>query len=576
MRNILHIFFSEKDVHPWAVLGCLLAASLIEGISVTALLPLLSLATGADGSGDGSSAAFLVVEQVLSVLGLSASLANLVLFVVAGVAIKASLTFAAMVYVGSAVAEVATSLRTRLVEALLNARWSYFVAKPTGRILNTLSVDATRAGQAYLAAAIFLAHALKTGVYLVVAFVISWRLALAAVIIGGTISLGLNALVRMAKRAGRRQTDRTADLLTYFTDTLNSVKPLKAMARQESFAALLHRKIGALRKALRKQVISRELLRNASEVMFVVALGAGFLAAVHVWQVGVLQLLVTGLILERTVTNVRKMQAQLQEASILESAHMATRALISDTEAARERASGTRTPMLERGCRFERVSFCHGRQVILKRASFELPARSLSVLIGPSGAGKTTLADLLIGFYEPDQGRILIDDVPLADLDMRRWRAEIGYVAQDLILLHDTVFANLTLGDPCVDESQAREVLEIAGAWDFVAALPEGLMTGVGEKGIRFSGGQRQRIALARALISRPRLLILDEVTSALDPQTERELWQRIAGLTDRMTILAIGHRPVFLEVADQILHLDRGRLRQIPPAQAGAAVAAT
>lgn len=572
MRSILHIFFSEKAVRPWAVLGCLLAASLIEGISVTALLPLLSLATGTGSSSDGSGAAFLVIEQVLAVLGLSANLVNLVVFVVAGIAVKATLTFAAMFYVGSAVAEVATNLRTRLVEALLNARWSYFVAKPTGRILNTLSIDATRAGQAYLAAANFLAHALKTGVYLVVAFVISWRLALAAVIIGGAISLGLNTLVRMAKRAGRRQTDRTSDLLIYFTDTLNSVKPLKAMARQESFAALLHRKIGALRKALRKQVISRELLRNAGEVMFVVALGAGFLAAVHVWRVGVLQLLVTALILERTVTNVRKMQAQLQEASILESAHIATRALIAETEAARERACGTRAPTFNRGCRFEQVSFNHGRQVILKRATFDLPAHSFSVLIGPSGAGKTTLADLLLGFYQPNEGLVLIDDVPLADLDMRLWRAGIGYVAQDLVLLHDSVLANLALGDPHVDEAQVREVLEIAGAWDFVAALPDGLMTGVGEKGIRLSGGQRQRIALARALISRPRLLILDEVTSALDPQTERELCRQIAGLTDRMTILAIGHRPVFLDVADQILHLDRGRLRQVSPAQAQAA----
>jgi len=561
MPTILRIFFGEKAVHPWMVLGCLLVASLFEGVSVAALLPLLSLAT--DSAAD--SAAFVLVERLLATLGLSAGLGNLVGLVIAGIILKAAIAIGVMYYVATAVADVATSLRTRLVQALLDVRWGYFVTKPVGRIINTLSVDATRAAQAYLAAATFLAQALKMAVYLAVAFVVSWQLALAAVIVGGTIALALDSLVRMAKRAGRRQTERTSDLVTYLTDTLNSVKPLKAMARQTAFAALVQHKIGSLRKALRKQVISKELLRNLTEVLFALMLGAGFLAAVGLLQVEILELMVVGLILGRAVGTVRQMQGQLQRAAILESAHLATRALIEEAGAARETTAAGRTPTFERGLRLERVTFAHGPQVVLDDVSFALPAGSLTVLMGPSGVGKSTVADLILGLYEPQAGRILVDDVALSELDLRQWRASIGYVPQDLVLLHDTILTNVTLGDPRLGETEAREALELAGAWDFVSGLPDGLATGVGEKGVRFSGGQRQRIALARALVSKPGLLILDEVTSALDPRTEQELCARIAGLAGSMTIVAITHRPAFLDAADQLLRLEDGAVHRVP-----------
>jgi ATP-binding cassette subfamily C protein len=129
----------------------------------------------------------------------------------------------------------------------------------------------------------------------------------------------------------------------------------------------------------------------------------------------------------------------------------------------------------------------------------------------------------------------------------------IGYVPQDLILLHDSVYANVTLGNPGLSEANVRTALETAGAWPFVEALPERLMTTVGQSGAKLSGGQRQRIALARALVSKPKLLILDEVTSALDPATEREICANIRNMADDTTVLAITHRPAFLEIADRI-----------------------
>jgi ATP-binding cassette subfamily C protein len=208
------------------------------------------------------------------------------------------------------------------------------------------------------------------------------------------------------------------------------------------------------------------------------------------------------------------------------------------------------------------VSFGFGHRLVLDDVSMTIPADRLTVLMGPSGIGKTTLVDLLLGLYAPHRGRILVDGTPLTELDLRAWRGMIGYVPQEIILFHDTVFANLALGDPAITAERAKSALETAGAWPFVASLPKGLMTTVGERGLQLSGGQRQRIALARALLFEPKLLVLDEVTSALDPGTEAEICANVRALDGRLTIIAITHRPAWVDVADQLYELAPEGLR--------------
>jgi ATP-binding cassette subfamily C protein len=168
----------------------------------------------------------------------------------------------------------------------------------------------------------------------------------------------------------------------------------------------------------------------------------------------------------------------------------------------------------------------------------------------------------------PQKGDVFIDGVPLAEIDLRSWRKQIGYVPQDLVLLHDTILANVTLADIKITETEVEEALRVAGAWTFVANLPEGVRTVVGERGTRFSGGQRQRIALARALVRRPRLLILDEVTSSLDSRTEEEICNELRGLRGKVTVFAASHRPSLTRLADEVYHVEGGSLERILPSE--------
>jgi len=188
------------------------------------------------------------------------------------------------------------------------------------------------------------------------------------------------------------------------------------------------------------------------------------------------------------------------------------------------------------------------------------------VLVGFMGAGKSTLADLLLGLLRPDTGRLCIGDRPLADA-ITGWQRQIGYVPQELFLLDDSIAANIAFGDPAgVDRARVLRAAQQADLGPLLEALPEGMDYGVGERGALLSGGQRQRLGIARALYREPAVLVLDEATSALDPQSEREVLATLASLKATTTIVMIAHRPAAIRAANAVLWLDGGRLMAAGP----------
>jgi ATP-binding cassette subfamily C protein len=228
---------------------------------------------------------------------------------------------------------------------------------------------------------------------------------------------------------------------------------------------------------------------------------------------------------------------------------------------ARESALGSEVASLHNGIRLDRVSFAYDQEWVLRNASFDFPSGLFTAIVGPSGVGKTTVVDLLMGLLRPQEGEIFIDDLPLAKVNLKSWRKMIGYVPQETLLLHDTILINVTLGDPGLTEADAEQALRAAEAWEFVTAMPDGMYNTVGERGSMLSGGQRQRIAIARALVHKPKLLILDEPTSALDPESEAAICKTLGQLRGRgITILAISHQPTIMDVADRAYQLQNGK----------------
>jgi ATP-binding cassette, subfamily B, heavy metal transporter len=214
--------------------------------------------------------------------------------------------------------------------------------------------------------------------------------------------------------------------------------------------------------------------------------------------------------------------------------------------------------------RFERVSFVHtGRTRGLEDVSFVVPPGTFLGIAGPSGAGKSTVLKLLFRFYDPASGRVLIDGQDLRDVTQQSLRSALGLVPQEVVLFNDTIRFNVGYSKPEASEAEILDVLRRAQLEDFVAALPRGLDTRVGERGLKLSGGEKQRIGVARAILRDPPILVLDEATSSLDSETEREVQRALREAAKGRTTIAVAHRLSTIAAADEILVFDEGRIAE-------------
>jgi ATP-binding cassette subfamily C protein len=579
--RLLLAFFRADPRGCLGTLACLVAAAIAEGIGITTLLPFLGLATEVSQkhlpaprpAGDFERS----VLEVFAEAGIEPTLQTLLAVVSVAIVLKGVLMLLAKRQVGYTVARVATMLRLRLLRALLATDWRYFTRQPIGTFANAFGTEAPRAAQAFLAGSTMLSEAVALAVYASIAFATSWQMTAFAIPIGLVGLWLLTGLVRLTRRAGRRQTELLKDALARITDLFQGVRPLKAMAREGVVAPLLEQSTTDLNRALRRLVLTKEAVTTLQEGMLMAGVAVGVYVSVMHFELALDAVFLLALLFIRGLTSMHRAQRRYQDVVSDESAYWSMITLIESAERQRER-SGRRAPALATGIELRDVVFAYDETAVLAGVSLTIPAGRVTALHGPSGSGKTTVADLVAGLVHPSSGSVLVDGVPLVEIDLEAWRRQIGYVPQEMFLLHESVADNVSLGDPELGRADVERALRAAAAWDFVSELPQGMDTPVGERGSQLSGGQRQLVAIARALVRRPRLLILDEATASLDSASEAALWRQIQALAGETTVLAISHQPGVLAIADRIYWVAEGRVeeRSAPPGNRTARYAST
>ena len=550
-------FFAAYPTRSTLMLLALTAAALAEGVGIAALLPLIGLVIETE---DAGGVLTVQVEQLFDLLGLDLSLGALLALIVTALTLKSLLMLLAMAQLAYSASHAAMELRLALVRVLLLSRWTHIVDWRAGELASAVSVEPARSANAYISTCRVLSGGIQLLVYLALAVAISWEIVVAALAVGALGMAALSRLVAISGRAGQNQSRLQNSFMVRLLQALDGMKPLKAMALEGRVRPLIEGDVRSLNKALRTIVVSREALAESHELIRAFAVACGLYVFVAIWGQPVDGLLVLALLFARTLQKTGQLQTFYQNVAANQPAFAFVQSTIAAAEQAREPVLGSAAPRLASAISLRDVSFSYGRGSVLDDVSMTLPAGSFIAVVGSSGAGKTTVADLVIGLLRPQRGEVWIDDLPMRDIDANAWRGMIGYVPQETFLFHDTVMANVALGETDLPRAEVETALRRAEAWEFVAALPDGVDTVVGERGARLSGGQRQRIAIARALVRVPALLILDEATTALDPETEAGIVATVRRLAGKVTVLSISHQPAMREAADIVYRLERGR----------------
>jgi ABC-type multidrug transport system fused ATPase/permease subunit len=562
IRYFISRIWRDQPLRLLVSISALAVASLLEGVGAAAIVPLLQIVGAGATPGADTGTIGQMLNTVLSWFNLPLDLSTALGFILVVIlASEAATLFSNGVQASSGVLLEAT-LRKRLFAAVFDADWPYFVRTKSTDLMSALISDAGRAGRAYRLLVELAGAIIMSAVYLTLALVLSWQLTLAVAVV---VAVVLSLLGRRANRGakfGQELTQVDAEIHSLTQEDLTAAKLVKASSSETE----VKRRFDALNE-VRQHVMYRNqmnqaLLKTLYNVATVMMLFLGIYIAVTFFGMTVATLTVFLFAFYRLSPRVASLQATQSEMQSLIPGVMRADAYTAMATDSRETSGGRPLDQFSKAIELVDVSFSYDAEhPVLYSISLTIPCGGSTAIVGPSGAGKTTVMDLIMSLLLPQSGEILIDGASLRDVRLSDWRRQIGYVPQDASFFHATVAENIGWGAENVSRSDIVEAAKLAEADEFIRSFPEGYDTIIGDRGMRMSGGQRQRLALARAIVRNPSILVLDEATSALDARSEEKIQIAVDRLSASMTVLIVTHRLATVRGCSLIYVLDSGKL---------------
>jgi subfamily B ATP-binding cassette protein MsbA len=508
-----------------------------------------------------------LVDDVLSTAD-SSMLVRLPVWIVAVFTLRGLANFGQS-YLGEWIGQhIVYDIRSELSAKIQHLPASYFDSVATGSLLSRITTDVLQLRQALTEGGNVMVRDATTALALViVVFYLDWQLALITFVVFPAVILPLQTLSRRMRKLSHRGLDSLGNLSALMQESVVGNRVVKAFGmegyEQQRFDAESRRLLKLYLRAARIKAFTTPMMEVLSAFAIAAVLWYGGTSVLGGTRTtGGFMAFLSALILlydpfKKLVRTNNVVQTGLGAADrIFEVLDLTSEPVGPCGEA---RIAG-----LHESIRLEGVTFAYGEETVLHAADLEIPAGKVLALVGPSGGGKSTIADLIPRFYEVSEGRITLDGLDLRDIDLESLRSQIAVVTQFTFLFNDTVRNNIAYGTVHADNARIEKAAEAANAHEFIKALPKGYDTEVGEMGVQLSGGQRQRLAIARALLRDAPILILDEATSALDTESERLVQHAIERLMEGRTTLVIAHRLTTIRRADCIAVVESGRVVEV------------
>jgi subfamily B ATP-binding cassette protein MsbA len=580
--------------HAWWMAATIVTsflAAAFDAVSLVLLVPFLRVLFGGPGASPAGSAAVnepaaatpgaidpgwldevkqafeRTIEAMIDPAQPMASLQRVILIILAAVIAKNLFVWISGQFGARLQEYVTRDLRDALYAHLGRLPLGFFTRTPTGQMMARVLTDTQQTKQLVTQLVTqSLQNVAMVVFYIVAMLAMSVRLTLVALIAAPVVIGLLQPLLRKLRRRYRRLGNQYGDMTSVVQETMSGVRQVKAAGaepyEERRFRAASNQFSRGMVRVSRLALLSQPVteIAGAAAAMLVLLVGAREVLVARTLDG---EYLITFLLFVTRLLQPLKQLSQIPTTAqaSLAAADRLFEVLDVPTETATD--PGTRTAaQFTSTITFDRVSFAYESEPVLSDVSFTARRGEVIALVGRSGAGKTTLVDLIPRFHEPTSGRILLDGVDVREFRLDALRRLTGIVSQDTVLFNDTVRRNIAYGaDDRYTQAQIETAARAANAHEFITQLPEGYDTILGERGTRLSGGQRQRIAIARALLSDPPILILDEATSALDTESERLVQQAVDRLLTGRTVFVIAHRLSTVISASQILVLERGRI---------------
>ena len=541
-----------------------LTSAAFESVGIGLIIPMLGIIVGQE-DGSGMSGLSAVFQQVGAGLDNGTRLIAIAVVIFALILLKNILALANSVLTTFMHGKASHSIRSALSEQLLGVGYPFYLQQSPGRLLNIISNESWRASDAVQTVLAAIVHASAATILLAFLLLLSWQATL--LVACGLVLIQLAHIVLSAslKTPSRSVTSRNSELASRMLHLVHAGRLIRIFGQEGREQAVFDTASDAVRRASFVLQTRQGALPLVTETLHAllflgVVVGAWFL------DVSFTVIVAFVVLLYRLQPHMRALQMAWSQLQGWSGSLEEVRWLMDPSDKPQRPQGAESFLSLREQIKFENVDFRYpgsgSRAVVLHSASFEIRSGRSTAIIGRSGAGKTTVVNLLCRFVEPDGGSILVDGLPLNQIDPVQWRNQIALASQDLELVDGTILDNITYGRNDATAAEAERAAKLAEAHEFIEKLPQRYQTVVGYRGINLSAGQRQRIALARALVRDPEILILDEATNAVDGLSEAAIVETLKSRADRRTTIVISHHRSTISFCDDVVIISGGRVK--------------